>query len=111
MAKTYRVTISDNDWRLLAWKFVDPNQHIDDIVTGRVNVAIKELAEQEIKRRLADPNWDSPIPADYKQVLDGMIIKSANQMMQETAEYQAEMVKNPDYATTVPAPQAILLKP
>lgn len=110
MAKTYRVNISDTDWKILEWKFVDPNKHIDDLVTGRVNVAIKELAEAEIKRRLIDPNWDSPIPADYRQVLEGMVIKSANQMMQETAAYQEELIKNPDIANSAASPSSFFPK-
>lgn len=105
MAKTYSVDLSDLEWKLLAWKHVSPGQHIDDVVTGRVKIAIKELAEQEIARRHADPNWTDPIPADYEAVLNTMIIKSAKDMIKEQEEFMKIMVANPDYATTNPSPQ------
>lgn len=105
--KTYTIDVSDLDLQLLSWKYVDPNQHIDDVVTHRVKIAIKELAEIEIQRRLADPNWAEPIPADYEEILAGMIIKSARESQIESAEYSVEMVKNPDYATDHPCPSSI----
>lgn len=104
MAKTYTVDVSDLELQILAWKYVDPNQHIDDIVTNRVKIAIKELAEFEIQRRFNDPNWNDPIPADYEEVLAGMVIKSAREMQEESAEFTQQMVINPDIANETPAP-------
>jgi hypothetical protein len=111
MSKTYQVEISASDWTILEWKHVDANQYIRDLVMSRVNVGIKELAEYEIQRRLLDPTWTGPIPADYRELLNGMEIKSARQMMLETAELQKEMMANPDVAYTKPAPSNMSMKP
>jgi hypothetical protein len=106
MTKTYTIDVSDLDLAVLSWKYVNPNQHIDDVVTNRVNIAIKELAEQEIQRRFNDPNWSEPIPADYEEILKGMVIKSARQIQAESSEYAQEMVRNPDMANDNPVPSS-----
>jgi hypothetical protein len=106
MAKTYTVDVSDLDLAVLAWKYVDPNQHIDDIVTNRVKIAIKELAESEIQRRFNDPNWTEPIPADYEEILCGMVIKSCSQIQEESSAYAQELVRNPDMANDNPVPSS-----
>ena len=104
MAKTYRVDISDLDWKILAWKYVNPNQHIDDIVTNRARIGIKELAEAEITRRQNDPNWNEPIPADYEEILKGMVIKSARQLQEESEAYAKAFVQDPNIANQRPVP-------
>lgn len=110
MAKTYSVEISDVDWKVLAWKHVDVNQHIDDLVTNRAKIGIKELAEAEIARRHEDPNWTDPIPASYEEILEGMVIKTAAEMMAESTEYIMRMVPNPDIANEEPAPSGFYPK-
>jgi hypothetical protein len=96
MAKTYKVDISDIDWACLAWKHVDPNQHIDDLVTNRAEIGIKELAESQIRHWQQDPNYTDPIPADYSVILANMEIKTAKQIQEESHSKMQAMMANPD---------------
>ena len=110
MPKTYNVEVSDLDWKVLAWKHVNVGQHIDDIVTSRARIGIKDLAEAEIARRQADPAWTDPIPANYEEILEEMEIKSAAQMMAEGNAYMQAMVANPDFASDNPTPSGFAPK-
>lgn len=102
MAKTIVVEVSDLDLRVLQWKHVNPHQHIDDMVTNRINIAIKEKAEEQIRNWLADPEFKDPIPADHRTIVEGMELKSAKQIMEEETERVKALVANPDSA--MPAP-------
>lgn len=110
MTVRYTVDISDLDWKVLAWKHVNPHQHIDDLVTNRAKIALEDIAKQEIDRRLNDPNWTSPIPADYEVLLQGVTIKTAKQMHDESDAYMQAMVADPDFANNNPIAPSIIPK-
>jgi len=111
MAKRFTIDITDTQWKALAWKHVDPHQFIDDFVTSRITVAMDEIANNEIKRRLADPNWTEPIPADKTQIFDTLILKSALQMQQETTARMLAMVADADIGGAMPVPSPTSVKP
>lgn len=111
MAKRFTVDVTDLEWKALSWKHVDPHQFIDDFVTNRINIAMDEIATQEIKRRLADPNWTEPIPADKKEIFDTLILKSALQLQKEATERMVAMVADPDVGGAMPVPTNVDVKP
>jgi hypothetical protein len=111
MAKRFTVDITDLQWKALAWKHVDPHQFIDDFVTDRILVAMDEIATNEIKRRLADPTWSEPIPADKLQVFDTLIVKSALQQQKDDTVRMLAMMEDPDIGGAMPVPSNISVKP
>jgi hypothetical protein len=109
MAKRYTVDITDVQWKALAWKHVDPHQFIDDFVTARIHTAMDEIATEEIKRRLTDPTWTEPIPADKTQIFDTLILKSALQQQQDSTVRMLAMIEDADIggAMSVPSPTSV----
>jgi hypothetical protein len=111
MAKRYIIDITDVQWKALAWKHVDPHQFIDDFVTNRITTAMDEIAKEEIKRRLADPTWTEPIPADKTKIFDTLILKSALQLQQESTVKMLAMMEDADIGGAMPSPSPISVKP
>jgi hypothetical protein len=111
MAKTFSVEVTEAEYKALAWKYVDPNQHIDDFLTERIHISMDDIATQEIKRRLADPNWTDPIPANKLAVFDTLILKPALQLQQEDTVRILAMVEDPDVGAAIPVPANITIKP
>lgn len=111
MAKRFTVEVTDNEWKALAWKYVDPHQHIDDFVTNRIKVAMDEIATLEIKRRLSDPTWTEPIPADKNSIFDSLILKSALQVQIEDTARMKIFVANPDDPEGTKIPTQTEVKP
>jgi hypothetical protein len=111
MAKRFTVDVTDTEWKVLAWKYVDPHQHIDDFVTNRIKIAMDEIATAEIKRRLEDPSWTDPIPADKEKIFDTLILKSAWQHQQEDTVRMLAMVADPDVGGAMPVPSNMSVKP
>lgn len=111
MARRFNVDVTDLEWKLLAWKHVDPHQFIDDFVTNRINIAMDEIAANEIKRRLADPTWTEPIPADKREIFDTLELKSALQLQKEATVRIVAMMENPDAAYDIPVPEPVAVKP
>lgn len=107
----YVVDVSDLDLKCLEWKYVDPHQHIDDIVTNRCHIALKEIAEAEIKRMLNDPNHTGPIPADHMEIVSKLELKTAKQLQEEAHEKMMAMIKDPDSAGVVGSPGAAMTPP
>lgn len=110
MVKRYRIDVTEAEFAALNWKFADPHQAIDDFVTARVQTQMDEIATQEIKRRLADPNWTKPIPADKMEVFNDLILKSAKQLREEDTIRMVKMVANPDDPEATIYPQYIIPK-
>lgn len=111
MAKRFTVDVTDLEWKVLAWKHVDPHQFIDDFVTNRINIAMDEIATNEIKRRLADPNWTQPIPADKREIFDTLELKSALQLQKEATVRIVAMMEDPDAGAAIPVPENVTVKP
>ena len=111
MAKRYTVDITDVQWKALTWKYVDPHQFIDDFVTARIHTAMDEIATAEIKRRLADPTWTEPIPADKTQIFDTLILKSALQQQKDSTAKMLAMIEDADIGGAMPSPSPISVKP
>lgn len=111
MAKRFTVEVTDLEWKALAWKYVNPHQHVDDWVTTRVHSAMDEISTAEIKRRLADPTWTEPIPADKDQIFDSLILKSALQLQKEDTERMLKFVADPDSVEGQQIPTNVSVKP
>lgn len=111
MAKRFTIDVTDMEWKALTWKHVDPHQFIDDFVTNRINIAMDEIATQEIKRRLADPAWTDPIPANKLEVFDTLELKSAIQLQQEDTVRMLAMMQDPDVGGAMPVPEPTSVKP
>lgn len=107
MAKRYRVDVNEAEFAALTWKFLDPHQAIDDFVTARVQQKMDEIAATEIQRRLNDPAWTRPIPADKLEVFNDLILKSARQLRDEDTIRMVKMVANPDDPEATIYPQHI----
>lgn len=101
MAKTYRIQVTDGEMKALKWKHVDPHQAIDDLVTARIHEAMEEIANDEIKTRLANPQWNKPIPANKLDVLDDLVLVSARDHMYRDAARMEAFVREPDNAAIV----------
>lgn len=111
MTKRFTVDITDLQWKALSWKHVDPHQFIDDFVTNRITTAMDEIATIEIKRRLADPTWTEPIPANKLQVFDTLILKSAFQQQKEDTVRMLAMMDDPDVGAAMQVPSPTSVKP
>jgi hypothetical protein len=111
MSKTFRVDVTDAQYKALAWRYVNPHQSIDDFITNRIQEAMMEIATREITRRLADPNWTDPIPADKMRVFDTLILKSALQLQQESTARMKIMVQDADAGAAIPVPTHVSVKP
>ncbi len=111
MAKRFTVEVTEAEYKALEWKYIDPHQHIDDFVTNRITEAMTEIANAEIKRRLDDPLWTEPIPADKMAVFDTLILKSALQHQKEDTERILALVADPDIGGAMPVPTMVDVKP
>ena len=111
MAKTFRVDVTDAQYKALAWKYANPHQSIDDFITNRIQESMTEIATKEIKRRLEDPNWTDPIPADKMRVFDTLILKSALQLQKESTARMVAMVQDADLGAAIPVPTNVSVKP
>jgi len=96
MAKKYNIDVTDEEFAALSWKFADPHQAIDDFVTASIHESMERIAEEEIRKRLADPNWTSPIPANKMEVFEDLELKSALQLRDEDVARMQKMYDNPD---------------
>jgi len=104
MSRTFRVDVTDAQYKALAWKYANPHQSIDDFITARIQEAMTEIATREIKRRLDDPNWTEPIPADKMRIFDTLILKSCLQLQKEDTARMLAMVAVPDVGAAIPTP-------
>jgi hypothetical protein len=111
MAKRFTVEVTEMEWKALAWKHVNPHQFIDDFITNRINIAKEEIATNEIKRRLTDPLWTEPIPANKDEIFDTLILKSCLQLQQEDTVRMLAMIADPDVGGALPSPTNISVKP
>ena len=111
MSKTFRVDITDAQYKALAWKYANPHQSIDDFITNRIQESMIEIATIEIKRRLEDPNWTEPIPADKMKVFDTLILKSALQLQKESTARMIAMVADADAGAAIPVPTNTSVRP
>jgi hypothetical protein len=111
MTKKYRIDVTDVEFSALQWKFADPHQAIDDFVTERIRLSMDEIATREIQRRLNDPTWTKPIPADKMEVFNDLILKSAKQIRDEDTIRMVKMVANPDDPEGLLYPEPTIPKP
>ena len=111
MPKTFRVDVTDAQYKALAWQYANPHQSIDDFITARIQEAMTDIATKEIKRRLDDPNWTEPIPADKLRVFDTLILKSCLQLQKEDTVRIVAMVADPDVGAAMPVPTNVSVKP
>ena len=111
MSKTFRVDITDAQYKALAWKYANPHQSIDDFITNRIQESMIEIATIEIKRRLEDPNWTDPIPADKMRIFDTLILKSCLQLQKEDTIRLVAMVQDPDVGAAMPVPTNVSVRP
>ena len=111
MPRTFRVDVTDAQYKALSWKYANPHQSIDDFITVRIQEAMEEIASREIKRRLDDPNWTEPIPADKLRIFDTLILKSCLQLTKEDTVRIVAMVADPDVGAAIPVPTNVSVKP
>ena len=111
MPRIFRVDVTDAQYKALSWKYVNPHQFIDDFITARLQESMIDIATKEIKRRLDDPNWTDPIPADKLRVFDTLILKSALQHQKEDTIRLVAMVADPDVGGAMPVPTNVSVKP
>ncbi|CAB4171958.1 hypothetical protein UFOVP923_39 [uncultured Caudovirales phage] len=79
---TFTVTITDAEYKALAFDVLDPQDWIENAVHERCRVAMEEIFKQEVARMLADPETTS-IPADREAVVLAADIKTAAQIQAE----------------------------
>ena len=111
MSRTFKVDITDAQYKALAWKYANPHQSIDDFITNRIQEAMVDIATTEIKRRLDDPNWTDPIPADKMRIFDTLILKSALQLTKESTARMVAMVQDADVGAAMPVPTNVSVRP
>ena len=111
MSRTFKVDVTDAQYKALAWKYANPHQSIDDFITNRIQEAMEDIATKEIKRRLEDPNWTDPIPADKMRIFDTLILKSCLQLQKEDTIRMVAMVQDPDVGAAMPVPTNVSVRP
>jgi hypothetical protein len=111
MSRTFRVDVTDAQYKALAWKYANPHQSMDDFITARIQEAMTEIATLEIKRRLNDPNWTDPIPADKMKIFDTLVLKSSLQLQKESTARMIAMVADADVGAAIPVPTNVSVKP
>lgn len=111
MSRTFRVDVTDAQYKALAWRYANPHQSIDDFITNRIQESMIEIATREIKRRLDDPTWTEPIPADKMKIFDTLILKSALQLQKESTERMKAMVVDADAGAAIAVPTNVSVRP
>lgn len=103
MAVTLSVELTDAEWTALSHIALDPQDWFQDMVKLRCKNTIHHIANEEIKKMLADPAVSS-IPADKEQIFMSLVENGA---IKSAAEMNEESVK--DMMTRLPT--AMDLKP
>lgn len=89
MAVTLSVELTDAEWTALAHIAVDPQDWFQDMVKLRCKNTIHHIANEQIKKMLADPAV-STIPADKEAIFMSLVeageIKSAVEMNEESVK-------------------------
>lgn len=80
---TFTVTVSEAQYKALAYTAVDPDEYVENFVTHAAQVAMDEIYADEVARMTADPDITT-IPADKDSVVLAADVQSA-------AERQAAM--------------------
>ena len=70
------VTLTDAQYKALAYVAVDPKEWVQNAASVRANVAIDEMFQVELQRMIADPSITS-IPADKEAVVLASTLPSA----------------------------------
>lgn len=87
MAVTLSVELTDSEYAALAHIAVDPQDWFEGMVKLRCKNTIHHIANNEIKKMIADPNILN-IPADKELIFQNLVssgeILSASQMNEET---------------------------
>jgi hypothetical protein len=108
MAVTLSVELTDLEYAALAHIAVDPQDWFEGMVKLRCQNTIHHIADNEIKRMIADPTITN-IPADKQVIFETLVnsgeIKSASQMNEDSLK---EMVaKIPTAADLIPETPAL----
>lgn len=108
MAVTLSVVLTDLEYKALEHIAVDPQDWFEDMVKLRCQNTIHHIADNEIKKMIADPSV-SNIPANKEEIFSSLVesgeIKSAATMNEETIE---EMKRNlPTAADLTPETPAL----
>lgn len=108
MSVTLSVELTDQEYAALAHIAVDPHDWFQDMVKLRCKNTIHHIADQEIKRMIADPNV-SNIPADKESIFQSLVdngeIKPAVQMNEEAI--QEMLTRMPTAADLTPETPAL----
>lgn len=108
MAVTLSVELTDLEYTALAHIAVDPQDWFQGMVKLRCQNTIHHIADNEIKRMIADPNINN-IPANkeeiFKSLVDSGEIKSAAQMNEEALKELPTLV--PTAADLIPETPAL----
>lgn len=108
MAVTLSVELTDLEYKALAHIAVDPQDWFEGMVKLRCQNTIHHVADNEIKRMIADPSITN-IPANKEQIFQSLVdsgeIKSAAEMNEQSLK---EMVTNlPTAADLIPETPAL----
>jgi len=86
---TFTITVTDVQYKALAYTAFDPEEYITNFVNHSAEVVIDEIYKLEVERMINDPDVDS-IPANKEQVvLDADIMSAADRQAQIDAELTA----------------------
>jgi hypothetical protein len=96
MAVTLSVELTDSEYAALAHIAVDPQDWFEGMVKLRCQNTIHHIADNEIKRMIADPNI-SNIPANKEEIFTSLI---ASGEIISAAQMNAQTLK--DLATRLP---------
>jgi hypothetical protein len=108
MSVTLSVELTDLEYTALAHIAVDPQDWFEGMVKLRCQNTIAHIADNEIKKMIADPNITN-IPANkeeiFKTLVDSGEIKSAVEMNEESIKEM--MAKLPTAADLIPETPAL----
>jgi hypothetical protein len=108
MAVTLSVELTDLEYAALAHIAVDPQDWFEGMVKLRCQNTIHHIADNEIKRMIADPGITN-IPADKQVIFETLVnsgeIKSAAQMNEDSLKEMATNI--PTAADLIPETPAL----
>jgi len=81
----YTVTLTEAQYKALAYVASDPAEWIQNAASERARIAMEEIFQMEVQRMLADPTI-TEIPADREAVVLAAEIKSAAERNEELAQ-------------------------
>ena len=90
LQSTFTISLNDIETKAMHFFAVNPQEWIETAVQARIQVAMEDIFNAEIKRLLEDPNIQS-IPANKAEVIRNAQVKTAKERLDEAVAAASQM--------------------